>query len=91
METQDKVFVFGCFLMLVGSTLVVTTVHQVKVGEPDFPEDYHMGLTPNGKYEWRSHNTTITYTGVILIGIGICCILYSLFLLGQEEEELDKT
>lgn len=63
---KSKMVLIGLALLIVGALLVVAMVYQELIEEPEFPEDYHMQI-PTGKYEWRSHNITITYTGVGLI------------------------
>ena len=63
-KTKKVTLIFLSSLMMIsGFILIVSTLYQELVYEPEFPEDYHMQI-PVGRYEWRSRNPILTWLGI---------------------------
>ena len=66
---KTKMLLLGLVLFIVGVALVVSTVHEEKVG--DVAEDPHLEVPATGYYEVHSSNATLTFVGVVLAPLGL--------------------
>lgn len=75
---KKATLVFSSFLLLIiGITLIASTVSQKLVSKPEFPEDYHMQI-PKGRYEWNSKNLSMTSIGVGCVVVGVLFMTFYL-------------
>lgn len=80
----------GLIVVFIGVLMITSTAYQelvedVPPPEELTPEDYHMGMGPTPKYEWRSRSPVITMIGGILCAVG-AVILVVVFVLVYLED-----